>query len=87
MVLIIWVQTGFILPESMWCLEYGFRLVLSCQILCGAYNIGSDWFLSCQRVCGAYYDGYDRFYLARGYVVYLMLFLTDFILQESMWCL
>ena len=41
---IIWVQTCFTFSESMWCLLYGFRLVLSCHRVCGACNIGSDCF-------------------------------------------
>ena len=40
---IIWVKTGFILPESSWCLLYRSRLVLSCQRVCGANYVGSDW--------------------------------------------
>ena len=43
--------------------------------------------LSCQRECGAYYIVSDWFYLARQYVVPIILFLTGFILPESMWCL
>ena len=62
------------------------RLVLSCQMVCGALNMGSDWFYLA-RVCGAYNMGSDWFYLAREYVVPIIWVQTGFVLPESRWCL
>ena len=42
MVPIIWVHTGFTLPENMCCLKYGFRLFYLAKRVCGAYYDGSD---------------------------------------------